>query len=66
VLAALATDKTRSMIGAAELALMKPTSWLINVGRGALADTDALVAALQAGRIGGAALLIKRSETKGL
>jgi phosphoglycerate dehydrogenase-like enzyme len=62
VLAAPATDKTRSMIGAAELALMKPTSWLINVGRGTLVDTDALVAALQAGQIGGAALDVTDPE----
>jgi phosphoglycerate dehydrogenase-like enzyme len=62
VLAAPTTTKTRSMIGARELALMKPTAWLVNVGRGALVDTGALVAALRGGRIGGAALDVTDPE----
>jgi phosphoglycerate dehydrogenase-like enzyme len=62
VLAAPTTAQTRSMIGEAELALMKPTGWLVNVARGALVDTDALVRALQAGRIGGAALDVTDPE----
>jgi len=35
------------MIGAAELARMKPTAWLINIARGRLIDDDALVSALE-------------------
>jgi phosphoglycerate dehydrogenase-like enzyme len=62
VLAAATTAQTRSMIGARELALMKPTAWLVNVGRGALVDTGALVSALRAGRIGGAALDVTDPE----
>ena len=44
------------MIGAAELALMKPDAVLINAARGMLVDTDALITALEQGRLGGAAL----------
>jgi len=62
VLAAPSTDRTRSMIGAAELALMRPDGWLVNIARGALVDTDALVDALRAGRIGGAALDVTDPE----
>ncbi|MEU4175633.1 D-2-hydroxyacid dehydrogenase family protein [Streptomyces sp. NPDC026589] len=48
-------DRTRSLIGAAELALMRPTAYLINTSRAAVVDTDALLAALHAGVIAGAA-----------
>ena len=50
------TDATRGMIGAKQLSMMKPTGVLINIARGPVVDTDALVAALQNGTIGGAAL----------
>ncbi len=53
--AALTSD-SRRLIGAAALACMRPTAVLINTARGDLVDTDALLAALHAGRIGGAAL----------
>lgn len=48
-------DRTRGLIGAAELALMRPTAYLINTSRAAIVDTDALLAALRAGALAGAA-----------
>jgi phosphoglycerate dehydrogenase-like enzyme len=50
------TEQTHHIIDAEALAVMKPDAWLINPARGALIDEDALVAALDAGRIGGAVL----------
>ncbi len=50
------TAETEGMIGAKELAAMKPTAHLYNIGRGKLVDQDALVAALSEGRIAGAGL----------
>jgi phosphoglycerate dehydrogenase-like enzyme len=50
------TAETTSVIGAAELALLGPTAWMINVGRGGTIDQDALLDALTDHRIGGAAL----------
>ena len=56
ILAAPSTDATKAMIGADELAAMKPTAWLINIARGDMVDQDALIAALSAKRIAGAFL----------
>lgn len=50
------TDETRGLIGARELALMKPTAYLINMARGPVVDQAALVDALQTRRIAGAGL----------
>lgn len=62
VLATALTPRTKGLLGAGELELMKPSAWLINVARGALVDTEALVAALRDGRIGGAALDVTDPE----
>ena len=56
VLAAPLTDATRCLIGRDEVAATKPGAWLVNIGRGKLVDDAALVEALQAGHLGGAAL----------
>ncbi|MFK0116867.1 D-2-hydroxyacid dehydrogenase family protein [Streptomyces sp. NPDC090994] len=47
-------DRTRGLLGAAELALLKPTAYLVNTSRAAIVDQDALLAALREGRIAGA------------
>ena len=62
VIAAPATADTRHIIGAAELDAMRDDAWLVNVARGALVDTDALVAALASGSIAGAALDVTEPE----
>lgn len=62
VLAAPGTPGTRHVIDAERLARMRPDAWLVNIGRGSLVDTDALVAALEAGRLGGAALDVTEPE----
>ena len=56
VLATPRTADTRAMIGAAELAAMKPTAVLVNIARGRLIDDAALIAALERGQIAGAGL----------
>jgi glycerate dehydrogenase len=56
------TPATRGLIGAAELARMKPDAVLINTARGALVDSQALVDALRAGRIGGAGIDVLEQE----
>jgi phosphoglycerate dehydrogenase-like enzyme len=56
LLAAPLTGETRGMIGAKQIAAMKPTGVLINVGRGAVVDEPALIEALETGKIRGAAL----------
>jgi glyoxylate reductase len=56
------TESTRHLIGAAELALMKPTAVLVNTARGPVVDEDALADALEAGRLGGAGLDVYDGE----
>ena len=56
------TEQTRNMIGAAELARMKPNAILINTARGGLVDEQALAAALRAGKLGGAGFDVLTEE----
>jgi phosphoglycerate dehydrogenase-like enzyme len=62
VLTAALTPQTRGMIGTKELGVMDQQAWLVNVARGALVDTSALVEALGSGQIGGAALDVTDPE----
>ncbi|MFD1811196.1 D-isomer specific 2-hydroxyacid dehydrogenase family protein [Rhodococcus gannanensis] len=62
VIAAPATADTRHLVGAPELGRLGPASWVVNVARGSLVDTDALVAALRDGAIGGAGLDVTDPE----
>jgi phosphoglycerate dehydrogenase-like enzyme len=50
------TDRTKGLVAAGDLALMKPTAYLINTSRGAIVDEDALVDVVQTGGIAGAGL----------
>ena len=59
------TPETEGMIGAAQLARMKPGAKLINASRGKVVDIDALAAALRTKQIGGAALDVFPTEPKG-
>ena len=56
------TDDSFHLIGERELALMKPNALLINVARGQIIDTDALVHALNSGHLGGAAIDVYEQE----
>lgn len=58
------TPETRHLIGKKQLALMKPTSILINTSRGPIVDESALVAALKAHRLYGAGLDVFEQEPK--
>lgn len=57
-----ATPQTRHAVDARVLALLPARAWLVNVGRGATVDEDALLAALRDGRLGGAALDVSGTE----
>jgi D-3-phosphoglycerate dehydrogenase len=56
------TPQTKNMIGAAELARMKPGACLLNASRGTVVQIDALVAALRGGHLGGAAVDVYPAE----
>ena len=56
------SDRTRGLVGAAELARMKPTAYLVNTSRGPIVDGKALLETLRARRIAGAALDVYDQE----
>jgi phosphoglycerate dehydrogenase-like enzyme len=62
LVAASLNTTTRHLIGERELRAMKPSAVLVNIARGGLVDQDALAAALQAGRLGGAVLDVTTPE----
>jgi phosphoglycerate dehydrogenase-like enzyme len=59
---ALLNEQTRGLVGARELALMKPSAYFINCARGPIVDQAALIAALQSGRVAGAGLDVFEEE----
>ena len=56
------SKESHHLIGAAEIALMKPTATLINIARGGIVDDAALIEALSAGRIAAAGLDVFENE----
>ncbi len=56
------STRTQGLVGARELALMKPDACLVNTSRGPIVDEQALIQALEQGRIGGAALDVYEIE----
>lgn len=62
ILAPALTPRTRQLMGRAQFDAMDEQAWLVNVGRGGLVDTNALVDALKSNRIGGAALDVTDPE----
>jgi phosphoglycerate dehydrogenase-like enzyme len=62
VVCCLLTPETHHLIGAAQLARMRPSSYLINLARGPIVDEPALIAALRAGTIAGAGLDVFEAE----
>jgi len=62
VIAAASTTATAKLFGTAEFAAMKPSAVIVNIARGALIDTDALVTALHTGAIAGAGLDVTDPE----
>jgi phosphoglycerate dehydrogenase-like enzyme len=61
-IAAPLTSATRGAISRAVISRMKPTAWIMNIARGAIVDEPALIEALQAKRIAGAALDVFTTE----
>jgi phosphoglycerate dehydrogenase-like enzyme len=62
VITAPLTPETEGLIGARELAAMRPSACIFNIGRGPIIDQEALIAALREGRIGGAGLDVTTPE----
>ncbi|HEV3472276.1 MAG TPA: NAD(P)-dependent oxidoreductase, partial [Actinomycetota bacterium] len=62
VITAASTRETHHLFDAETIGRMKADAWIVNVARGELVDTDALVMALEEGRIGGAALDVTDPE----
>jgi D-3-phosphoglycerate dehydrogenase len=62
VVTCLLNEETRGLVGARELALMKPTAYFINVARGPIVNEKALYETLAAGRIAGAGLDVFEQE----
>lgn len=56
------SKEAHHIVGAAEIALMKPSATLVNIGRGGLVDENALADALEAGRLAGAGLDVFEGE----
>jgi len=56
------SERTRRMLGAAELTLLKPTAYLVNTSRAGLVDQEALLTTLREGRIAGAGIDVFDSE----
>ncbi len=61
-IAAPLTSATRGAISREVISRMKPTAWIVNIARGAIVDEPAMIEALQAKRIGGAALDVFTTE----
>jgi D-3-phosphoglycerate dehydrogenase len=59
------TSETAALIGASQLAVMKPTARIVNTSRGGIVDEEALTAAVGSGRLGGAALDVFSKEPPG-
>src|SRR5215213_8135247 len=62
VLATPLTNATKGMLDAAALAQLRPSAYLVNIARGEIIDTDALIAALEQGQLAGAALDVLPEE----
>jgi phosphoglycerate dehydrogenase-like enzyme len=56
------TDETKGLFGPEAFAAMKPSSYLVNIGRGRIVDTDALLASLESGHLAGACLDVTDPE----
>jgi phosphoglycerate dehydrogenase-like enzyme len=56
------SDRTRGLVGARELGLMRPTAYLVNTSRGPIVDEGALIATLRAAKIAGAGLDVYDEE----
>ena len=56
------SERSRGLVGAAEIVAMKPSAYLVNTSRGPIVDTDALLAALEAGAIAGAGIDVYDAE----